>query len=89
MKWIEKWNKKTISLRTNHLWLHITRALIDFAAFSLFYSSLKYIKLSTGNVLLLINQLFIPILTFLFLFLLSLILLFFHHRLDNLYTFFY
>ncbi len=57
---------KPVSLKTKHLSLHIIRAIVSFLVMLLFYYSLRYIPLVEGNLLILTNPLFIPIIAYFF-----------------------
>jgi drug/metabolite transporter (DMT)-like permease len=64
---IRNLQNRKISLKTNYLTLQIFRAIISLLAMFLFYFSLKYIPLVEGNLLIMTNSLFIPVLGFIFL----------------------
>ncbi|NGX55792.1 MAG: Riboflavin transporter [Candidatus Anoxychlamydiales bacterium] len=63
---IKKIRKKSVPIKTNHLSLHIIRAITSMLAMFLFYYSLKYISLVECNLLLMTNVLFIPIIAIIF-----------------------
>ncbi|MBN2479348.1 MAG: DMT family transporter [Parachlamydiales bacterium] len=58
--------KQKLHIKTKHVYLHIFRALNSFFAMLFFYYSLKYISLVEGNLLILTNPLFIPIIAVIF-----------------------
>ncbi len=59
--------KQKLYLKTNHIYLHIIRAIVSMLAMLTFYYSLKYIPLVVGNLLILTSPLYIPILASVFL----------------------
>jgi drug/metabolite transporter (DMT)-like permease len=62
---VKKAKGQVFPYKTKHIWLHILRSFLSFATMMLFYYSLKYISLVNGNLLVMTNALFIPILSFL------------------------
>jgi drug/metabolite transporter (DMT)-like permease len=64
---VRKILKQTISLKTNHIFIHIARAISSMLSMVLLYTALRYIPLVDGNLLLMTNALFVPILGTLFL----------------------
>jgi drug/metabolite transporter (DMT)-like permease len=64
---IRNLQNRKISLKTNYLTLQLFRAVISLIAMFLFYLSLKYIPLVEGNLLVMTNSFFVPLLGFIFL----------------------
>lgn len=64
---IRKGLKKTISLKTGHIYMHISRAVVSLITMVLLYLSLRYIPIVDANLLFMTNALFVPIVGFLFL----------------------
>ena len=62
---IKKLRKDTLPYKTQHICLHLLRAIFSVTAMIMFYHSLRYIPLVNGNLLLMTNALFIPILALL------------------------
>jgi drug/metabolite transporter (DMT)-like permease len=69
---IKKIKGKPLLLKTNNILLHVLRSISGLFIMFLLYFSLKYISLVTGNLLIMTNPLFIPILG----------LIFFHQHVD-------
>lgn len=59
---IKKISKKGISVKTNHLFLHIVRALFSTLGMIFFYTALRYLPIVDANLLFMTNALFIPVL---------------------------
>ena len=62
---IKKLRGDALPHKTQHICLHILRAIFSVTAMIMFYYALRYIPLVNGNLLLMTNALFIPILAFL------------------------
>ena len=63
----KKIKNKVPSLKTKHIFLYIFCSILAFSMMTLLYFSLKYIPLVDGNLLVMTNPLFIPIIGALFL----------------------
>ena len=64
---LRKIQKKEISLKTNHIILHLIRAVLGLIVIGCFFLSLKYIPLVDANLFLMTSALFIPVIGVLFL----------------------
>jgi len=62
----KKINNKKVSLKTDHIYLHLFRSLFSLLSMSFLYFSLKFIPIVEANLLVLTNPLFIPILGVIF-----------------------
>ena len=61
---VKKCKGYSFHYKTNHLWLHLARAVSSVATMILFCYSLKHISLVHGSTLIMTNALFIPLLVF-------------------------